>query len=386
MDFFSVPRIVLGAGSIEFLSSLTQGRTLFVAETGRVPRAAVEDALEQRTRGGSEVDLLEVGERPPTPTQALDSARRARESKAEFVVGLGGPSALDLAKLTAVLAAHPELDTEGLGPLGDLSEGSRLPLALIPAGPAGGAEMSWTCTLSNGPGAPLTERMNRSLLADWAILDPTLAEALGRGSLALGAAECVALSIESLSSEWSSPFSQALALGALRQLLPWSDRMGPFEDRVEAPQTVLEATALAGVACAQTGSGLARDLARVLSPRIDRPPGLLLPLLLPGVLEFEFPAARERLRPAQDLLGGPALQSPRELASSLRSIFQRMGIPEGLQQLGGSPVPASPPSGLSELLQALENEPGRIGSGRVPTRGELERLVRSAWEGVPFGD
>ena len=380
MGFFTPPRVSFGPGALESLASLPGDRTLLLVEPGAAGSPGVLATREQRAKQGKTVELLEV--------DALDlggaarAAARARECGADLLVGLGGEELLDVAKVASALGGSPGLDPAEITPLVDLPGGPHPPLVLIPCTVGPGNEMSWTAMLKRSREGPVRELTHRNLAADWVLLEPLLARSLPPAAVALGAADALSHALESLGSEWSDPFSEALAKQAVETLLERAPRVLRPDPPDDLREHLLIASGLAGLAQAHAQMGMGHALAHALAPRFGVSHGKVAAALLPSVLEFTFLAAREKYRQLGRWLGEGAVRSGPEIAGRVRELWEALGVPRNLSL--AIPVRRDDLVGaLPSVIEAAERFTGVVASGRVPSTTELSRLVLCAWDGRP---
>jgi alcohol dehydrogenase class IV len=380
VGFFTPPRVAFGAGALEGLASVPGDRAFMLVDPGATDPRSVSAAREQREKLGRAVEVWEV--RSLDLEEVPRALARARESGPDVIVGLGGEELLDLTKMVSALYGSSEVDPSQVTPLVDLPTGSDRLLVLVPDSVGPGNEMSWTAMLRPDREGPVRELTHRSLAADRVILDPLLTRAASPAAVALGAADALSHALESLGSEWSDPFSQALAKQAVEILVARAPRVLRPEPPEDLREHLLVASGLAGLAQAHTQMGMGHALAYALAPRFGVSHGKVAATLLPSVLEFTFLAARERYRPVGHWLGEGPVRSGSELANRVRELWEALGVPRDLSQ--AVPVPRSElEAALPSVVQQAEHFTGMVATGRVPSSSELSRLLLCAWEGRP---
>ncbi len=380
MGFFTPPRVAFGPGAIEWLASLPGDQALLIVEPGTAASPGAVALREQRERIGKRTEVLEV------PALDLGGATRAgtaaRESGADLLVGWGGEELLDVTKVASALHSSPSLDPEEITPLVDIPPGPALTKVLVPSTIGPGNEMSWSAMLRKDGDGPVRELTHRSLAADWVLLDPLLSRSQAPAAVALGAADALSHAFESLSSEWSDAFSEALAKQAVEILFERAPRLLRPDPPEDLREQLLLASGLAGLAQAHAQMGLGHALAHALAPRFGLPHGVVAAVLLPSVLEFTYLAAREKYRQLGRWLGEGAVRSGPEISGRVRELWGVLGIPKDLSKV----IPISREgfeAALPPVIERAERFTGVVASGRVPSSAELARLVLCAWDGRP---
>src|SRR5262245_28781017 len=150
-NFFGAGRLVFGAGSISQLGRLAArrklGRTLIVTDKNLVNAGVVARILQSLEDAGIHCAVFDGGEAEPS----LDTAQRAFAAAVEFrpdsILGLGGGSNMDLAKIVAMLLAHGGSPADYFG--FDRVPGPVLPLVCVPTTAGTGSEVSHSAVLTD---------------------------------------------------------------------------------------------------------------------------------------------------------------------------------------------------------------------------------------------
>lgn len=165
----------------------------------------------------SEVEVFKIPLKEPDMESALEIASVVRESKCDVVVGIGGGSCLDSAKNASAMATNPgdvsEYCARVEGSVRELGERT-LPKILVPTTSGTGSEASNTLVIiDEGYKTWITDN---KLLAEVAIVDPTLALTMPSRLTAGTGMDALSHSMEALMSRRANPISDALAFEAVR--------------------------------------------------------------------------------------------------------------------------------------------------------------------------
>jgi alcohol dehydrogenase class IV len=225
----------------------------------------------------------------PDPSRATLLAAVEAGAAASSVIGLGGGSPMDVAKLAAYLlgSGDPLDDLWGVGKC----QGRRLPLALVPTTAGTGSEAT-PVSIITVAGAEKRGVSSQALVPDWALLDPSLTSGLPRAVTAATGIDAMVHAIEAYTSaRLKNPMSDMLAREALRllsaNLLPACDDGGDLDART----AMLLGAHLAGVAFANAPVAGVHALAYPLGGHFHVPHGLSNALMLGPVLGHNMPAA-----------------------------------------------------------------------------------------------
>ena len=291
--FSTAPRIVFGEGTSDQLAaqaSVVGSKPFIVTDPGIVSLGLIEKAV--RSFGANEPFVFqEIG--PDPSRDMVDAAvERACEFGATGVIGFGGGSSLDVAKLVALLLGTDQPLDEAWG-VGN-ARGPRLPLVLVPTTAGTGSEVTPVSIITVGE----TEKRGVSspiLLPDLAVLDPALTYGLPANITAATGIDAMVHAIEAYASKNSNnnPITRLLAREALELLAENIERAVAGEQGARAP--MLLGSMLAGQAFANSPVAAVHALAYPLGGIFKVPHGLSNAVLLPHVLAFNVEeAAAER--------------------------------------------------------------------------------------------
>lgn len=301
-----------------------QGRVLFVTDPGLQRLGLTAPAL-AGLRAVAEVTVFDAVE--ADPSRATLMAAVAAGQGATGVVGFGGGSSLDVAKLAALLLGSGE-DLDAAWGVGN-ARGPRLPLVLVPTTAGTGSEVTPVAIITL-PGAEKRGVSSPLLLPDLALLDPELTYGLPPAIAAATGIDAMVHAIEAYTSRSpnANPLSRMLALQAL-------DLLGAHIEAAVAGATAARApmllgSCLAGMAFANAPVAAVHALAYPIGGRYYVPHGLSNALVLPHVLGFNAEAAAAEYA----VLARHALRGAGDLAAGMAALAVRLGLPPRLRDVG----------------------------------------------------
>ncbi len=377
--FFLAPRFASGPDAFDALRGLGAQRAAIVVDPAIARLGWVDRATDPLERDGASVEVATIETGGPTVASTDRLAERLGTIRADLIVAIGGGSTIEGAQAAWIRYARPDVGLGAVTPLTDLRLREKARFVAAPSTSGSGAEAGWT-SLVRTPDGSTIEVASRELVPDWALLDPRLPASLPAPWTAATGAELVVQAVEALSTEWSSPFTDALAREALADAgtaLPNAFRR---PDDLEARESLHHAAAFAGLAASNAQRGAAHALAVALGPETDVPYGRLLGILGPYVAEYNYPSVREKLGRSASVLGPNAGKDRSALAERMRSLLGPLGIPRTLAEAG------VPPEVLRDR-RAVVAARARASSGtganpRVPSEEEYARLLAAAFDGV----
>jgi alcohol dehydrogenase class IV len=290
--FHPGPRLISGDGSATGLAELFPGGPcLFVTDLEVRGLGLTDPCRTSLEDSGRQVILFDQVEADPSKDTLLAAVDLGRRHDVTHVVGFGGGSPMDVAKLAAyLLGSGDNLDEIwGVG----IAKGRRLPLALVPTTAGTGSEATPISVITCDGGVKLAVN-SWPLIADWAVLDASLTLGLPRHVTAATGIDAIVHSVEAFTSaRLKNPLSDALAREALR-LLSANLLTAIDEPRnVEARSAMLLGAHLAGLAFANAPVAGVHALAYPLGGIHHLPHGLSNALMLRVVLQHNSEAARD---------------------------------------------------------------------------------------------
>lgn len=292
--FNTTPSIVFEngvAGRIGRLLAHRLGKSLlFVTDPGLRSLGLCDPALASLREAGIEVAIFDQVEADPPLKTLLAAVEAGRSAGATGVLGFGGGSSLDVAKLAALLIGSGE-DLDQAWGVGN-AKGPRLPLALVPTTSGTGSEVTPVSIITVGE----EEKRGVSspvILPDVAVLDPELTLGLPPSITAATGVDAMVHAIEAYASKSANnnPLSRVLARQAL-QLLGANIETAVNDGRdIAARGAMLLGSMLAGQAFANSPVAAVHALAYPIGGTFHVPHGLSNALVLPHVLRFNAPDA-----------------------------------------------------------------------------------------------
>ena len=290
--FHPGPRLISGDGcAVRLADVMPAGPCLFVTDKD-VLRLGLTDACRTALEEGArEIILFDGVEADPSKETLLEAVELGRRHDVTHIVGFGGGSPMDVAKLAAYLLGSGD-DLEEIWGV-DIAKGQRLPLALVPTTAGTGSEATPISVITCEGGVKLAVNA-RPLIADWAALDASLTLGLPAHVTAATGIDAIVHSVEAFTSaRLKNPLSDALAREALRLLSVNLITAIEQPRNVEARSAMLLGAHLAGLAFANAPVAGVHALAYPLGGMHHLPHGLSNALMLRVVLQHNSEAARE---------------------------------------------------------------------------------------------
>lgn len=304
-----------------------------------------------------------------------------REGKFDLVIGVGGGSAMDLAKLAAVLAVHEGKVADYLNLTGTRKvEEKGLPKILIPTTSGTGSEVTNISVLSLDTTKDVVT--HDYLLADVAIVDPQLTVSVPPRVTAATGIDALTHAVEAYVSVNASPTSDGLALQAIRLIARSLRKAVENGTDKQARIDMSNGSYLAGLAFFNAGVAGVHALAYPLGGQFHIPHGESNAVLLPYVMGYIRKSCTKRMADILNALGGNSSFLSEEEASyrcveELERIVRDVGIP---RTLGGFNIPES---ALESLTKDAAQQKRLLARSPLPLlEDDIRTIYQSAFQGV----
>jgi alcohol dehydrogenase class IV len=376
--FHPGPRLVAGAGkSKEIADLLPPGPILFVSDRQLVGLGLTDLVSLALEESGRSVTVFQEVEADPSRTTLEAAVEAGRSAGARSVVGFGGGSPMDVAKLAAYLLESGD-DLDAIWGV-DIAKGRRLPLVLVPTTAGTGSEATPISVITCEGGVKLAVN-SRPLTADWAVLDPEPTVGLPRGVTAATGIDAVVHAVEAYTSaRLKNPLSDALAREALRLLTTHLLTACTEPEDIAAREAMLLGAHLAGLAFSNAPVAGVHALAYPLGGLHHLPHGVSNALMLRHVLQHNSEAARDHYAElAQIIVPDCAAEGSQARAAllidRLDELVRESGIASRLRDYGID-VAEAPTLAREAMKQTrlLVNNPCEI------TEADAQRLYEAAW-------
>lgn len=290
------PRLEIGTGAISRLGQWAAAyRRIFV-----VAMAPTVGFVDQIGLGGESVTFIDI---PPEPDLPVVDAvlAAAREFQPDLVIGLGGGSVMDVAKLVAVLwdSEQSVLDVVGV----DKVRGRRTALAQVPTTSGTGSEAGIRSLVTNPDTLAKMAVESRFMLADIAILDPELTYSVPSAVTAATGIDALAHCVEAFTNIKAHPLIDGYATLGIELVGRYLGRAVADGKDTEARAGMMLASYYGGVCLGPVNTAGGHALAYPLGTRLKLPHGLANAIIFPHVLAFNAPVRREKTAMVMAALG-----------------------------------------------------------------------------------
>jgi len=340
-SFETVRRIIFGSGSLENLGNeikrVNCSKVLVVTDPGLKSAGVLDAVAAALDKANLSFSVFAEVEPDPRVEVALASAAAAKAYRPDVIVGLGGGSSLDIAKVTSVLLSNEGSIEKYFGM--ELVPRPGVPLILVPTTAGTGSEMTSICVLSDTKNKVKKGIVSEHMFARAALLDPQLTLALPPRVTAMTGMDALVHAVESFVGVRATVFTDTLNLQAVRLVAANLRQAFAQGQNLTARENMLHASCLAGMAFSNTQNGLDHALALAIGGKFHLPHGLLTAFIIPWVMEYNLIATPGKYIEIAKAFGEktkrmPEVQAARLAVTAVKSLLDDLGISYKLSSYG----------------------------------------------------
>ncbi|MCR9119259.1 MAG: iron-containing alcohol dehydrogenase [bacterium] len=356
-SFSTAGRLLFGVGAIKQLGDTIKPhrpkRCLIVTDRILIEAGIVGKAETSLEAAGVAYDVFSEGEAEPSIRVAEAAIELAKDRGADLIIGIGGGSNMDLAKIVAAVVAHGGHPRDYFGV--DQIPGPVLPLICVPTTAGTGSEVSHAAVLTDTDAAMKVSTISQWLRPTVALVDPELTYSCpptvtadsGIDALTHAVEACTATHFSKLSTEspvgyeGTYPLGVSFAEQAIRLISEHLQTACKEPDNVAAREGMAYAATLAGMAFSNCGVALVHALEYPLGGELHCSHGAGNGLLLPYVMRFNLPDCRDMLANIADWMGVDTAEMDSQQAAeaaidAVTELRLAIGVPDRIRELGGT--------------------------------------------------
>jgi len=375
---FSIPRLTYyGAGALEQLDTLDGKRAAIVTGGSSMKRFGfLDQAAELLKKAGIESIVIDGVEPNPSVDTVIRGGKEMAAFQPDWIVAIGGGSALDAAKVMWCFYEYPELKFEEI-----IEPGSMPPLRnkarfiAIPSTSGTASEITAFSVITDTKNHIKYPIVAADMVPDIAILDPAIPATMPPHITANTGMDVMAHAVEAIASTAATAFTDPYAIQAIKMVidnLPTAYAQG---DNMEARLAMHEASALAGMAFTNASLGLVHSMAHKIGGEFGVTHGLANAILMPYVIAYNRKFTNKYAY-AEKLLG------VKDLGQTVLELNKKLGIPASFVTC--DEVDFSEKKFLAVLDRMSQHafeDPCTLTNPGTPTAADVKELFEQAYYG-----
>ncbi|HEY94421.1 MAG TPA: iron-containing alcohol dehydrogenase [Dehalococcoidia bacterium] len=382
MWYFISPEIVYGEDALSRLDELEGERALIVTDKQIVGIGFADKVKERLLKAGIDCQIYDDIEPDPSIETTKKGAQVAREYKPDWILGLGGGSAMDAAKAIWVLYERPDIEPGEINPFTPLGLRQKAKLITIPTTSGTGSDCTWGIVLTDTFEKRKLALGCREVHADIAIIDPIFVTGMPPQLTSDTGLDALTHAIEGFTSNWKNDFCDGLCLKAIQLVFQYLQRAYHDGQDKEAREKMHNAASIAGLGFGNSMTGLAHGMGHSLGAEFHTPHGKAVGLFLPYTIEFTANVSARYYSEITHLLNLKQTRvekAAHSLAQAIRQLEQNINQPLTIKDLGISYNNFK--NSLDKLVSNADMDTQTVTAARIPTSTEFERLFRYAYDG-----
>ncbi|MBN8781977.1 MAG: iron-containing alcohol dehydrogenase [Terrimonas ferruginea] len=365
LQLFFPGKLIIGNGCLQQLQEEVidkNYRRVFLM-TIEPLKAALTEMLEAWQQKGIGVEIYTAIVQEPSFADFATVMKTATPFDPDVVIGTGGGSVLDVAKLVAAQLHNEQTLSEYVG-IG-LLKGRKVPLICAPATAGTGSEVS--------PNAILVDPDNqkKGIISPWLVpdqvyVDPLLTISVPPAITAATGIDALTHCLEAYTNKFAQPFIDMFAAEGMRRISANIVKAVQQGNDVYAREQVAMGSLLGGFCLGPVNTAGVHALSYPLGSKFHLPHGLSNALLLPYVMEYNIPAAVDRYADVAIALGCERQSSAEQTAKAgvtrIRELIRDCGLPATLADVNvpEEAIPAMAAEAIT-IQRLLKNNPRTIG-------------------------
>src|SRR6056297_3278503 len=379
MKSFMIPHeIQFSEDSLDYLSTLKGDKAVLVTGGSSMKRFGfLDQAQDLLSKANIDSIIIDGVEPNPSVKTVIEGKEKMLEFEPDWVIAIGGGSALDAAKIMWAFYEHPELDFEDIIELGSIPElRNKAKFIAIPSTSGTASEITAFSVITDTEKKIKYPIVSPEIIPDVAIVDPQIPATMPSHITANTGLDVMAHAVESFVSTNASEYTNPLALRAIELVFDYLPKAVEDGDDIKAREKMHNASTMAGMAFSNSSLGIIHSLAHKIGGELHITHGLANAILLPYVIEYNYEAAKDKFTYIEDYLD---IES---LADAIRKINKEIGIPSSFKDIYWLDYTEQD---FQEILDrmaknALE-DPCTLTNPKQPTVQDMKELYEKAYYG-----
>ena len=362
MKLIKQPEVIFENNAINSLGKImktTRADNVLVVTDPGIIKCGIYRKLKNVLLGNSVENFLYSDVTPDPSLDLIDDVLNfALDKKIDFVIGIGGGSSIDTAKVVSALLTNRKSIYEYIGT--DLLENDAVPLVAIPTTAGTGSEVTPIAILSDEKEQLKKGIVSEKIIPKYALLDPVLTTGMPKQITAYTGMDALAHAVEAFTSVNANDYTDALAQKAISLILENIEKAYNDGDNLQAREKMMLGSLMAGIAFANAGVTAVHAFAYPLGGMFHVPHGLANSIMLEPIINFNSQGNSAKFRELA-LCFDKNSNSPDVIIEKLRELNAVLDIPKSLKELN---IPETAITQLSEgamkVTRLLANNPRKI--------------------------
>lgn len=377
LKWFRIPKdIVFGQGTLEYLSTLEGKKATLVTGGSSMKRFGfLDEAKEQLEKAGMEVSIVDGVEPNPSVETVIRGGKEMAEFEPDWIIAIGGGSALDAAKIMWVFYEYPDTKFEDLVAFKFPKLRTKAKFIAIPSTSGTASEITAFSVITDNQKHIKYPLVSYEITPDIAILDSNLPAKMPAHITANTGMDVMTHAVEAYVSTNATSYTDPMAMEAIK--LTYNQLPVAYDDgsNMDARTDMHNASALAGMAFTNSSLGIVHSMAHKIGGEFGITHGLANAILLPYIVDYNKKGT-DKYKQIEKELG------VYDLSKALRELNTSVGIPNTLKQVEEVDISEEK---FNEVLKRMSKnaleDPCTLTNPIKPSVEDIEMIYKSAFYG-----
>jgi len=377
-SFLIPPDIEFEAKSLNYLATIKGKRAVLVTGGSSMKRFGfLDQAVKYLKEAGIESRIVDGVEPNPSVQTVLRGKKEMLDFEPDWIIAIGGGSALDAAKIMWAFYEHPELEFEDIIEVGSMPElRNKAKFIAIPSTSGTASEITAFSVITDTEKKIKYPIVSPEIIPDIAIIDPEIPATMPPHITANTGMDVMTHAIEAFVSTNASDYTDPLALRAIDLVFKYLPSAFKDGKDMEAREKMHNASTMAGMAFSNASLGIVHSLAHKIGGELHITHGLANAILLPYVIEFNYEAAREKYEFIERFMGVDSL------ADAIRDLNSGVNIPANFKDIDWMDFTADD---FEEILDRMSRnaleDPCTLTNPRKPVVEDMKEIYKKSFYG-----
>lgn len=377
LQWYRVPKdIVFGENALEYLSTLEGKKATLVTGGSSMKRFGfLDEAKKQLEKAGMEVSIVDGVEPNPSIETVIRGGKEMAEFGPDWIIAIGGGSALDAAKIMWVYYEYPDTKFEDLVNFKFPKLRTKAKFIAVPSTSGTASEITAFSVITDTENHIKYPLVSYEMTPDIAILDANIPAKMPPHITANTGMDVMAHAVEAYVSTAATSYTDPQALEAIRLVfdkLPVAYTNG---DDLKAREDMHNASALAGMAFTNASLGLVHSLAHKIGGEFGITHGLANAILMPYIVDYNRKGTDKVTKLETEL-------RIENLTKELQELNKKVGIPLTLQEVTEVEITEEK---FKEVIERMSKnafeDPCTLTNPRQACPGDVQKIYECAFYG-----
>ncbi|TDX48250.1 iron-containing alcohol dehydrogenase [Orenia marismortui] len=379
MSTFLIPRnIEFGENALETLKGLQGERAVLVTGGSSMKRFGfLDQAVDYLKEAGIESKIVDGVEPNPSVKTVIKGKEAMLEFNPDWIIAIGGGSALDAAKIMWAFYEHPDLEFEDIIEVASMPKlRNKAKFIAIPSTSGTASEITAFSVITDTENKIKYPIVSPEIVPDIAIVDPKIPATMPSHITANTGMDVLAHAVEAFVSTAANDYSDSLALKAIEMVFEYLPKAVSNGDDMVAREKMHNASTMAGMAFSNVSLGIVHSLAHKIGGELHVTHGLANAILLPYVIEFNYEAAKEKFAIVEKSLGIDSL------ADAIRNLNRKLDIVSSFKAIDWLDYTEGDfESIVDRMAKNAHQDPCTLTNPQEPTVADMKKIYIDSFYG-----